>query len=219
MRRGLIVVGVAVALVGVGVLIIAFGVSPGASTSDVFSVNAPTIDANQSFSHVIVGVLQKTATVVYGWSSSHSVKVNLYVALACADNLSRYCPAGPALKSWWDTSGVYSYTAAVVGPWLVQVNSTNGTATSFNSTLVETYVNPPAFGLSLDVYVLLAASIVLVGIGALALFLGLFLRGGIYDRAPPRLTPPPDSSILGQGAGDLEDDPLDEIPGDEPDDD
>jgi hypothetical protein len=205
-------VGVAVALIGVGVLIAAFGASPGPSVAIVQSVDAPLIMPGSEYQHVVPSSLQKTASVVYAWSSTRSVKVFLYVAGSCANQTPGYvCPAGPALMSWWDTSGVYSYTAAVVAPWLVIVDNVNGTDVAYNGTLVETYVAPPAFGAGWNVYVLIAGSIVLIGIGAVALFLGLFLRGGVYGPRPPPQGQP-DAALLHRSPDNLEDDGWDDDP-------
>jgi hypothetical protein len=195
-RTGLAFTGVAVALIGVGVLLVAFGLSSGPSGSLVEGVNAPHIAGDSNYTHVIPASLQKSASVVYAWSSTRSVQVYLYVAAGCPNNTAGYvCPGGPALKTWWSDTGVWSWTGSVSEPWLLIVVNPNSTAASYNSTLVESYPAMTAFGSGWNLFVLLIGSIVLIGIGALALFLGLFLRGGVYG--PPREpVGQPDSALL-----------------------
>jgi hypothetical protein len=195
-RSGLAFTGVAVALIGVGVLLVAFSLSSGTSGSIVEGVSAPHIAPATNYTHVIPSSPQKSANVLFDWSSTRSVQVALYVAGGCPNNTVGYvCPAGKALKTWWSDSGGWSYTGAVSEPWLLVVVNPNSTAASMNGTLVESYPAMSTFGGGINLLILVVGSVVLIGIGALALFLGLFLRGGVYGPKPDPVGQP-DSAIL-----------------------
>jgi hypothetical protein len=214
-RKGLAFTGVAVALVGAGVLLVAISLSSGTSGSIVEGVSAPTIAGNTNYTHVIPSSPQKSAAVIFAWSATRSIQVAVYVAGGCPNNTVGYvCPAGPALKHWWSNTGTWSWTGAVTEPWLLVVINPNASDASLNGTLVESYPAPNAFSSGINFFVLLIGSVLLIGIGALSLFLGLFLRGGVYE---PRPVPvgPPDASILGQD--DFDDEEWESGPPTEPD--
>jgi hypothetical protein len=195
-RSGLAFTGVAVALIGVGVLLVAVSLSSGTSGSIVEGVSAPLILPNTNYTHVIPSSPQKSANVVFDWSATHPVQVALYVAGACANNTPNYvCPSGPALYMKSGTSGGWPYTGSVSEPYLLVVQNPNGVPAALNGTLVESYPASSTFGSGVNLIVLVAGSVVLIGIGSLALFLGLFLRGGVYGPKPEPVGQP-DSAIL-----------------------
>jgi hypothetical protein len=195
-RKGLAVLGVAVALVGIGVMIAAFSLSPGPSGSFVENVTIPEIAGHGNFTKVVAALIESSALVDFNWGATQSVQVGIYIAGYCADNTS-ICPIGAPLDSWWSNSGVWLYTGAVSTPWFLKIVNPNGSSAGFNSTLVETYPAPGHTPLSgWWVTLLIVGALVLIAIGALAVFLGSFLRGGVYGPRPP-LTPPPDSALLG----------------------
>ncbi len=196
MRRGLAFTGVAVALVGAGVLLVAFSLSSGTSGSIVEQVGAASIAGNTNYTHVIPSSPQKSADVIFAWSSTRSVQVYLYVAGGCPnDTLGYVCPNGPALQHWWSAGGTWKWSGAVSEPWLLIVVNPNSTDAAVNGTLVESYPALTSFSNGVDLLVLLVGSVLLIGIGALALFLGLFLRGGVYAPRPDPVGSP-DSAIL-----------------------
>jgi hypothetical protein len=196
-RKGLAFTGVAVALVGAGVLLVAISLSSGTSGSIVEGVSAPTISGNGNYTHVIPSSPQKSAAVIFVWSSTRSVQVTLYVAGACPNQTVGYvCPAGNPLDHWWSNTGTWSWTGSVSEPWLLIVINPNATVAALNGTLVESFPAPNSFSSGVNFFVLLIGSVLLIGIGALSLFLGLFLRGGVYQPKPDPVGPP-DAGILG----------------------
>jgi hypothetical protein len=219
-RKGLAFTGVAVALIGVGVLLVAFSVSSGSTGTIIESVNAPDIAANTNYTHVIPSSPQRSASVVYTWSSSRSVQVYLYVAAGCPNNTVGYvCPGGPPLKTWWGTSGTWKWTGSVSEPYLLIVLNPNATDSSYTGALVESFPATSTFGSGVNLLILLIGSVVLIGFGAVAVFLGMFLRGGVYG-APRTPVGPPDAAVLRQPGRDLDDEEWeDEPPPLDPDDD
>ncbi len=210
--------GVAVALVGVAVLLIAFGVSSQTTGSIVEGVGSPAILANDNYTHVIPVSPQRSANVEYAWSASKSVRVFLYQAAGCANNTPGYVCPGPELKSWWTDTGIYTYTGSVSEPFLLIVQNVNSTTVLYNGTLVESYPAMSSLGSGWELFVILVGSVILIGFGAIAVFLGVFLRGGVYG-PPPQPIGQPDSALLGRGSDDLDDDGWDDAPpGHDPDD-
>lgn len=196
MRKGLAFTGVAVALVGAGVLLVAISLSSGTSGSIVEGVSAPMIAGNTNYTHVIPSSPQKSAAVIFAWSSTRSVQVYLYVAGGCPNGTLGYvCPDGNPLQHWWSDTGTWTWAGSVSEPWLLIVVNPNASDASLNGTLVESYPAPNSFSSGVNFFVLLIGSVLLIGIGALALFLGLFLRGGVYGPRPPPVGQP-DSAIL-----------------------
>jgi hypothetical protein len=216
-RTGLAVIGMAVAVVGVGVLVVAFTLSSGNTGSTVHNVDVPSIAAHSTYNATIPSTSESSASIAFAWASTESVRVAFYEAGPCGNGTGDRCPSGAPLASWWSRSGVLSWSGDVARPWFLTVTEPNGTATSFNATVVESYVVPGLLSSNLSLAVLLAGSIVLMVIGALALFLGFFLRSGIY-RGAPTPVPPPDAGILdaeGDDDFDLSDDETEDGPPDD----
>jgi hypothetical protein len=195
-RKGLAILGVAIALVGIGVMIAAFSITPVPTGSFVQQVGVPKIAAHANLTRVVSSRTEGSARVVFSWGSSESLEVGIYVAGPCTGNSST-CPVGPPLKMWYTNSGAWLYTGSVSTAWFLSIVNPNATVASFNSTLVETYPAVTQFPLSeWSVLLLIIGALVLIAIGGLAVFLGSFLRSGVYGPAPG-LTAPPDSAILG----------------------
>ena len=220
MRLRLAIVGAGIALIGVAVLLVAFSLSSGTSGSVVENVRVPAIGGHTTYADVIPASLVSSASVVFAWASTQSVEVALYDAVPCANATGSLCPGSTAIASWWSTSGVASWTGAVTNPWYLEVVNPNASVAAYNGTLAESYP-APTMGGDLPLVVLLLGAVALMGIGALALFLGMFLRGGVYEPARPPV-PPPDSALFGPMEGDEDHDDLEEptddgFDGDEPD--
>ncbi|HXW67409.1 MAG TPA: hypothetical protein VEL82_06000 [Thermoplasmata archaeon] len=208
MRTWLLVTGIAITVVGIGVLVAAFSITPGPSGSTLQHVSVPDLGAHQLSVQVISSALVSSASVVFSWSANQSLQVAIYVGAPCSPGNATLCPSGPAQAVWWSTTGGWTYTGAVTNPWLLKVYNPNATVAIFNATLVESYPATGSSGPAWTLLVLLLGSLFLLGIGALALFLGLFLRGGVYGGGRPPV-PPPDAGILDDGL----DDDLDAGPG------
>ena len=85
------------------------------------------------------------------------------------------------VSGYWSTSGVLSF------PYLLNVSNTAAAPASFLATFTESFtVHTGPIPPVTELFVYTGGAILTV-IGALAVFLGLFLRGGVY-RGPPRVT-------------------------------
>jgi|GEM_PF-404818 hypothetical protein len=188
-RTGLVVIGVALAVVGAGLTLSAF-FEPGApSLTQVNPVAAPNLQPDQPRTMVVWLQNTSSGTLELNWVSSSAVNVSVYLATNCAFVTSnthvQYCPDGPALATWpsassghWNTSGKISFPLLLnledLGPKAVNVNAVFDEVWSSTSPAVPTWIFLST----------LAGGIACLSIGGVAIFLGLFLRGNVYSRPP-----------------------------------
>ncbi|MCI4346766.1 MAG: hypothetical protein L3K07_08480 [Thermoplasmata archaeon] len=114
------------------------------------------------------------------WSSSTVVSATLYApCVACKSPWTKIDSWANVSRGSWSTQGVPSY------PYTVDFTSAVSSATSIAaSTQSSTIVPlPPPNALAMIAGTL--AGITLVGLGGIAVFLGLFLRRNVFGRPPP----------------------------------
>lgn len=187
MRFGLVAIGLAFVLVGAGLLASFFlfnsTAPPGALTR---TVTASEILPNQTQEWALDTVGTGQGTVTLSWGSNVPADVGFYQGSTCG---SSWCPQPPALVAWTaNTSGAWHTSGSVPGAYVLTVTDHGGRSVEFNATLSETYPgNAFGFG-SIDVVLVTVAAVLLLGTGAVGLFLGLFLPGGVYQtpRTPSR---------------------------------
>lgn len=185
------------AVVGVAVLLVAISLFFGASGTVIQTIATAGIAPYTNYTHEIPVTLVKSATFSLNWTGSASVQVFLYVAGVCGNGSGEYvCGEGGPVAHWWSATGTWTWSGAATEPWLIVVYNVNGTTVSFSGSMVETYPAKGTFTDGIGLLVLILASVVLLGIGSLAVFLGLFLRGGVYGRSQPPPVGQPDSAIL-----------------------
>ncbi len=183
MRSGLVIAGVAVAVVGAGLLLSLFFLPAPPVNSRFSSVAISDLGPNATNPWIISEDSASQGTLVLTWSSQGPVSVSLYTTVPCQGQ--GVCPAGKPLVTWnANTSGAWSYHGAVGAAYLLSVLNFGHASTSFVASLTETYTVPtpsqavPAWAL------ITVGGLFLLGIGGIAMFLGLFLEPGIYR--PPR---------------------------------
>ncbi len=183
-RLGLVAIGLAFALVGGGMVVSFFAFSSGGPPGYVArSITASAIAPNQTQAWSLDTVGTSQGTLTFSWVSDFRANVSLWKATSCGQP-SGVCPVGPALVRWpSDLSGTWKSSGSISSTYLVSVSDATLDAVSFNATLAESY-SDQAFGLpATDLVFLTIGSILLLGTGAIGVFLGLFLPGGVY-RAP-----------------------------------
>jgi hypothetical protein len=180
-RPGLVVVGVVFAIVG-GALFTSFYFASSSTPSDARSSSvALDLSANQSLPWTFTAIGSGTATFTLAWTATGGVNVSFAKSAPCSTTSTGLCPVAPPLVSW---------TGSVHGRWtgngpsgttyLVTVGDAAGRALVFNATLSESYAGP---GFSTTIWILIiVGSILLLGTGAIGVFLGLFLPSGVYER-------------------------------------
>jgi hypothetical protein len=204
-RGGLLVAGVAIAVVGAGLMVSLFFL-PGTPT-DTRSASDSIADlgANSSRSWTIPEEVAVSGTLQLSWTTSGPANVYLSKTSTCPVGTG-LCPVAPPIATWYgNLSGTWSLTGPVTAAYLLTVTNPGHTPISFSGTLTETYVVPTAAQAVPAWALILLGGLVLLGIGAIAVFLGLFLPPGVYR--PPSPGMGRYDELGDDGLGDLGSDP------------
>jgi len=218
-RTGLVIVGVALAVVGAGLTLSAF-FQPGApSLTQINPLAAPNLQPGLPRTMVVWLENTTSGTLELNWVSSSTVNVSVYQATSCgfvnANAHVEYCPQGAALVSWpSNSSGHWNTTGAISFPLLLNLQNLGAKPVTVNAVFDEVWssTNP---GVPTWIFVsTLAGGVVCITLGAVAIFLGLFLRSGLYSPPPRGDGPDPDDLDPEFDAGEL--DPDDDLLNDPP---
>lgn len=128
-------------------------------------------------------VTSGSATLRVTWQSTVEVNASLTAGKACA-GIPPSCGATQVLASGAGSTAVWVVGSPGRGPVYITWYDAGSVAGTVRYTVAETVASPN----QLPTLTLLLVDIglgSLTAIGGLALFLGLFLRGGIYRRGPP----------------------------------
>lgn len=186
----MVAVGLALAIVGAGVILSGFlaPVNPGSTTARLSSISAPNIVPNQTRVAQISMTNTSSGYFEISWSSTHDLSVTLYQGVRCSGP-SGYCISGPALVAWpSNTSGSWNRTGPLSFPYLLSMYNLALINISLRGTLAESFTTGPNSLPTWAMVIILAGGVTLLAIGALAVFLGLFLRSGVYT-VPESVTP------------------------------
>lgn len=206
MRTGLLVAGAAVALIGAGVLLASLSLSSGPTSSQFDPVSVPSIPGHSYYSQQLVGVNQSSASVTLIWSSSQKLIVAVYPAVACPHILG-VCPSGTPVATWYDDSGHWSTSGSVSFPLFLNLTNPNATSTAFSAAFTESYSTSSLANPTWNLFLPLIGAVVLIAIGGVAVFLGLFLPKGVYSGSRRRPGPVEDDEEF----DDLDDPDLDDL--------
>jgi hypothetical protein len=179
-RTGLVSLGVVIAVVGVGVLVAAISLSSPAGGSHTDVIDFVSLPSGSFTNQTVAGVDQPSANVVVNWTATGPVNVHLYQGVACAAP-GGICANGTALAAWSGTSGgEWSTRGAVSFPWVLEIQNPSRSTSSLTGTLLESWPATSTLSFGWSLLVSLVGAIILMGIGGVAVFLGLFLRSGVY---------------------------------------
>jgi hypothetical protein len=181
-RAGLFVAGAAVALIGAGVLIATLTFSTGPTVTQFDPVTVASLPGHAYYAPELDGVNQSSANTHLVWASSQSLLVAVYPAVPCP-GARGVCPSGQAVASWWDNSGSWSASGGLSFPLFLNITNPNGTPVAFSASLVETYTTSALTNPTWGLFLPLVGAVVLIAIGGVGVFLGLFLPQGVYSRA------------------------------------
>jgi len=174
-------VGVVIGTVGAGVIASMF-VLPGATTqTQLGSITVPELGPAESQTALIEGNDVGSGTLTVAWTSTAIVSVQLYRTVPCGSPPG-VCATGTAIARWNSTtSGRWSESGGLSFPVMFAVQDVGQVMVTLEGTVVELY---SVGGLPTWAFLsFIAGGGVLIGIGALAVFFGLFLRGGVYSGA------------------------------------
>lgn len=198
-------VGAVIAIVGVGVLVA--GATLSAGPTGTRSDNFGPIEIGPSpstFNQTVTGVNQTSASVVLNWTATGDVNVSLYEAVRCA-SAGGICPHGAPLVSWTGSTGEWTRVGGVTFPWLLIVENARTSPVTLTGSALESWPATNSPQLDWGLLIIVVGAVILLVLGGTAVFLGLFLRGGVYDRGgvepagenPPELYDPdfPDDDL------------------------
>lgn len=188
MRTWLVVLGIVIAVLGASLVLSLFVLSGGGSTTTRVSPSVPSLASQSSQSWDILGTQSGPATVTLSWTATAPADVSLVPATPC-NSTSGYCPVGNYSLNWTAAErGKGTLTSVRAPGYLLMVHNPGGTTVSFSAAVSVTY--GPASNVPTWTWgVIASGGIVLLVIGGIALFLGLFLAPGVYR--PPGGTPDP----------------------------
>jgi hypothetical protein len=192
-----VAIGIGLLVVGGAVVYAVFGTTvPGSDQSThVFGMIVP---AGATAAEYVFGINGSGVAFALSWHASGAVNASLAVPMGCAGNASS-CTLGAPLVHWSSptTDAAWSTATASDFPWVVTVHDPGRMAVTISLTTTAVRAAPPSpSGWEYDTFVVAGAT--LGAIGAVTLFLGLFLQGGVYRRNPPGRRPgdPPDEPSI-----------------------
>jgi len=189
-RSGLVVLGLALALVGAGVTLTGLLAPVGSDSTHALlnSISAPNIAPNQTRVAVILMTNTSSGSLALSWSATNSLTVKLFQGVRCTGE-SGYCAVGSALASWpANTSGSWNRTGPLAFPFLFSMYNFALANLTLRGTLAESFTVGPNSLPTWALAIILVGGVTLVAIGVIAVFLGLFLRSGVYTQ-PEAVTP------------------------------
>lgn len=187
MRPGLLAVGVAFVTLA-GALTVAFYSLPGPSQQHDDTTSVPAVDTypNATLSVLLTGTNASAGSFNVTWGSSGSVDAALYDVPGCASP-SAGCPRSTAVASWSHaTSGHYTVSGAIAFPYLLVWTDRSPRVVALWANSDDRQTVAVALPIMMQLMVDLSV-VVLAASGALAIFLGLFLRADFRRPKEPPL--------------------------------
>jgi hypothetical protein len=188
-RPGLVAVGVAFLVLGGATLSAVHLFPQGPPADQQTTVVQPVfVNSHGGGQQRLTGVNTSSGSFRVHWTSTTPLSVALYDAPGCAPTGA--CALTQPIETWpANTSGNATLLGALAYPFVLLWSNPGASPGSFAADAVETY--HPDGGLpTLATLLIDGTAGTLVVVGAVGLFLGLFLRGGVYSR-PPRTPPGP----------------------------
>ena len=180
-RLGLVVIGLAFVVVGGGLVVSFFAFSTGGPPGYLSrTISSSQLAPDQSQTWSLDTVSSANGALSLSWTSSGRINVSLWKASGCT-NYPGICPVGSPIASWvTELSGLWKSTGSVTWYYLLTVTTQGSSVANFSATLSESYSGSP-FGLGTTNLILITVgSVLLLGTGAVGVFLGLFLPSGVY---------------------------------------
>lgn len=201
MRPGLVAVGtgfLALAVAGVVALFLIPIPTPSVTNTTTTSWTAPAHGANGT---EIEGASTVQGSFLLSWSTHLPLVVKVYTSTGCQPGVAG-CPAWKLVFNASDSpAGNFSAGAPIHFPFLFSWANPSGNSGGVQLTAATTMQGEAS--LSPISQLLLGLGVGALGfVGGIALFLGLFLRGGVYSGwGRPPLRPPLDLPPPGSDAG------------------
>ena len=180
MRPWLVILGSAIAIIGGGLIITLFLFSSGPTTTSLLSFENPTIAPHTDWQPAFTRSAGVPGSVGLSWNSSAPVSVSLTPAVPCDTPLG-VCPIGPPELNWTlSTSGKGTVSSSNASAYILDVENPSNSTVRFTASVTVSYQpGPPISSWAWGLIAL--GGITLLGIGGIAVFLGLFLPGAVYS--------------------------------------
>ena len=186
MRPGLVAVGIAF-LVIAGVVLYAVVTLPSGSDARTTRILHAQIPQGSSAAAFVWGFNGSSVALALTWHTDLAVNATLSEPTGCRGGDPSTCAPGTVLVGWsGNTSGAWATAGAPTFPLLLLVHHPGAGIAAMSAAVTATQATVAPF--STWAYVaFLTAGITLGAIGGFALFLGLFLRSGVFrpPSAPP----------------------------------
>jgi hypothetical protein len=198
-RTGLVVLGIVIAILGVGLVITLFFLSGGPSTTTQTNLGGIVLPPGANFSGPATSSSSVPESITLSWTSTTPANVALIPATACGTS---YCPSGGPELTWSNvTTGKGTLSSPDSSAYLLRIVNPGNVSLRFSAGISVSFA-PPAPVPVWAWWLIAGGGVVLLGIGGIALFLGLFLPGGVYSPEGP---PPEGRRPLDLPPDDLED--------------
>ncbi len=183
-RPWLVGIGTALVIIGIGTLVFLLTIPPTSQTS--ITTFELTVPAHNGESLPLWMQNTSDGTLSLNWnSSSFPVTVTLYHPTGCAQLPD--CPSGGAIATWTaKTGGQWSTTGSISFPYLLNISNDGVNAVPFHAGFTESFTVHSSLIPPVTELLVYAGGAILIVIGALGVFLGLFLRAGVY-RGPAQI--------------------------------
>ena len=184
MRPGLVLLGAALLALAVAGLAALFWVPIPAAPTTVTTSTTWTASPGQSNSTELVGAPALAGSLEIHWQSSRPLDVALYSSGGCPPGTSGCAGWSPAANWTGATAGNWTVSGTVRFPYLLTWANPGAAPASVALSSVTTESSTATLSTLSELVLGLGVGVLGFG-GGLALFLGLFLRGGVYGARPP----------------------------------
>ncbi|MFY9717256.1 MAG: hypothetical protein WAK40_04910 [Thermoplasmata archaeon] len=188
MRTGLLAVGAAMVIVGAGVAIAVTMPFTSPGTSRTVQTWDSQVRAGTSKTYDVPASPSNSAAMQFDWNSTNATMVVWYVAGPCPTTPG-WCLEG-AIKSWTagNTSGNWSGFGPAASGYCLFIHDSGSAPINFTGEFVESVPTPGHHLPMIPFAIVLSGGSILMGIGGLSIYLGLFLPSGTYGPRGPHST-------------------------------
>jgi hypothetical protein len=183
-RPGLVTVGGLFVVLAVAALVSVNLFPTNTQVRDQNSLPAQPIAENATGVALLTGTNAAAGTFSVSWSASIPLTVALYAAPDCVVPRLGCAVGAPVWNTSRSTSGGWGAGAPFDFPYLLVWYSGPGPKGNFSASEVESYTVKAPMDL-LSSLLIDGVAVALGVVGAVALFLGFFLRPGVYRTPPP----------------------------------
>jgi len=185
-RTGLVLIGTVLAVLGGGLVLSLFFLSGGPASTTQTTFTDPGLPAHHNQSWALPGP-PNSGSVSVSWTTTSAANVSVSSATSCVSP-SGFCPTGPPSLNWTAVvSGKGTIDPADASDYLLTVSNPGSSPLRFTAVVSISYNTGTP--ISAWIWGLIATGgIALLTIGGIALFLGLFLPGGVYRDPDAALT-------------------------------